>query len=99
MAQIFVDAASLRTKSEELAQLNEQFRAQVIEMQNNEQALSGMWEGDSKQTFHNAFASDATQMNNFYNAIAQFIARLQNIIALYEQAEAQNTQIASARNY
>lgn len=99
MAQIYVDTASLRNKMEELSELNEQFRNEVANLKEIEQSLAGMWEGTSKETFHNAFNSDATQMNNFYNAIAQFISRLGVIITKYETAESKNTEIASARNY
>ena len=58
-----------------------------------------MWEGQARETFHNAFASDKIQMDNFYNAVEVYAQRLEQIAAKYAQAEAANVEIASERTY
>lgn len=59
----------------------------------------GMWEGEAKNAFHNAFQNDKAKMQNFKTAIDQYVAALQNIAAKYAQAEAANVNTASTRNY
>ena len=58
-----------------------------------------MWEGEANDAFHNAFTRDKVQMDNFYNAIQQYAAVLDNIAAKYEAAEATNTNTATTRTY
>ncbi len=99
MAELIVTAAQLRSKAQELQQLNQTFKAKVDSLEETETALGGMWEGDAKEAFHKAFNSDKIQMTNFYNAIAQYVSVMEQIAAKYEQAESQNVQTASARNY
>lgn len=99
MAEIYVDVSGLQAKAEELSALNDQFKTQVGTLQETESALNGMWEGTSKDTFHNAFNSDITQMNGFYNAILAYITRLQEITQAYATAEQKNAEIASERTY
>lgn len=99
MSSIYVDVASMRTKLESLLEVNEQFKQEVSNLSELEQTLIGMWEGASKESFHTAFSNDMVQMNNFYNAIAQFASRLDNIIQQYNAAEAKNVQIANERKY
>ena len=58
-----------------------------------------MWEGEARDTFHQAFTRDKQQMDVFHQLIAQYVQALLEIAARYEQAEARNREIASARNY
>lgn len=99
MALIRVTAAQLKAGAEELRSLNQQFKAAVSELESTEGALNSMWEGDAREAFHRAFTSDKTQMNNFYNAIEVYAARLEAAAAQYETKEAQNVEIANTRNY
>ena len=99
MAQMYVDSNSLRARASELASINEQFRSEVVNLQDTEEALAGMWEGDAKETFRGAFDSDLVQMSNFYNAIGMYVKQLEEIAAQYERAEAQNVELASTRTY
>ena len=99
MAQMYVDSASLRAKAAELEELNNQFKSEIGGLQDNEQALAGMWEGTAKENFRTAFNNDVVQMNNFYNAIGMYISKLEEIAAKYEQAEQQNAELASTRTY
>lgn len=99
MATFRVTTNELRTKAEELRNLNAQFKNEVGNMEALESALSGMWEGEARDAFHNAFISDKTQMDNFYNAIEVYVARLEAAAEKYAQAEAANVEIANSRNY
>ena len=99
MALIRVTASQLRAKEEELSGLNRQFDNQAGELEVCEQKLAGMWDGQAKDAFHQAFARDRIQMANFSSLIEKYISTLLAIAAKYERAENANTQTASARNY
>lgn len=99
MSEFVVSVNDLKAKVETLRQLNAQFKGKVGEMESTEASLNGMWEGEAKEAFHNAFTSDKTQMNNFYNAVEVYAQRLESIAARYAQAEAANVGIASERTY
>lgn len=99
MAEFSVTITELKNRSESLTQMNGQFLSQVNGLIETESALNGMWEGEAKEAFHSAFSKDITQMNNFYNAIGQYVTALNNIIERYSAAEAQNVEIAINRNY
>ena len=99
MSLIRVSVPQLLTGANELEQLNQQFKAAVTELESLEGTLNGMWEGTANDAFHNAFNNDKIQMTNFFNAIEVYVQRLNEIAARYQQAEAQNTEIGSTRNY
>ena len=99
MAELKVTAAQLISKAEELQQLNQTFKAKVDALDETEVALAGMWDGDAKEAFHNAFNKDKVQMTNFYNAIAQYVSVMEQIAAKYNEAEVRNVDTASTRNY
>lgn len=91
--------AQLRAKAEELAALNNSFKTNVSELEAEEQNLMGMWEGQAKEAFHQAFSSDKIQMTNFSTLIEKYVASLITIAAKYEEAERINTETATARKY
>ncbi len=99
MAELLTNSADLRQKASTLAELNAQFKAQVNQLESTEQTLIGMWDGDAKQSFDSAFKSDKIQMDNFYNAIQQYVQVLEQIAANYDTAEATNVSTANTRKY
>lgn len=99
MALIRVTSAQLRAQAEALRTTNQNFKAQVNALEEKEASLNSMWDGDANDAFHKAFAQDKVQMDNFYNAIMQYVNVLENIADKYDQAEATNTSTASTRNY
>lgn len=99
MALIRVSSAELKAKEEELRQYNQNFKSTTNELESVEQNLNSMWEGDANTAFHNSFKNDKIQMDNFYNAIEQYVAVLLNMVSKYEAAEAANTSTAATRNY
>lgn len=99
MAEIKVTSGELKNKASELRQLNGQFKKAVEDMTSTEQQLMGMWEGESKEAFHNAYNSDKSQMDVFYDTIEKYCQALENNAAKYEAAEQKNLQTASSRSY
>ena len=59
MAEFQVTASTLKQKAEELSTLNNNFAKKVEELMASEKSLSGMWEGQAKEAFENAFNTDA----------------------------------------
>lgn len=96
---IQVTTATLKNKANELKNLNSKFKSQVENLNSAESSLNGMWEGEVKDAFHKAFSQDITQMHNFYNAIEQYVQKLEQIAAAYEKAEKKNTSTATTRKY
>lgn len=99
MAQITVTTSQLKSKISTLQSYNRQLNTQISQLQNQERSLCSMWEGEAKNTFDAAFNKDIQQMQNFYKAIEQYVAKLTEIVKSYEQAEAKNTQTANTRSY
>lgn len=95
MSEIQVTTATLISKAEELTQLNEQFKKAVESLKQEEQALRTSYEGESSDAFHAAFTKDSIQMDNFYNAIAQYAQKLLQIAESYEKTEQANISIVS----
>lgn len=99
MAEFMVTASNLISKAAELESLNSNFKSQVEKLSSDEQALSGMWEGEARNAFHNAFEHDKTEMYEFYNAIVTYVNALNDIAKKYAQAEAAIVEIANTRKY
>lgn len=96
MGEIMVTSATLRSKAEELSQMNSQFKNAVESLRSDESALRSQYEGEASDAFHADFTRDAIQMDNFYNAIAQYVQKLQSIADTYEKAEQANVAIAKS---
>lgn len=99
MAMFRVSASELKSKADQLRTLNAQFKNETTKLEGQEQNLISMWEGEAKNTFDQAFKSDKIQMDNFYNAIEVYVARLESAADKYAQTENANTEIAGTRTY
>ena len=99
MAEILTTASELKAKSESLQELNQRFMNQITTLEETEGSLNGMWEGQARETFHNAFSSDMVQRRNFYNAIQNYVQVLLQIAAEYMKAENTNVDIGQTRKY
>ncbi len=99
MALLYLDVAQLTERANELETLNEQLLAEIGVLNEREAELAGMWEGEAKEEFRRAYASDAVQMKNFYNAIRIYIQQLRLIIECYRKYEAFNAALARSRRY
>lgn len=99
MAEIKVTSGELKNKAMELRNLNSQFKKAVENMSSEEQRLVGMWDGETKDAFHNAYNSDKSQMDVFYQTIEKYCQALDNNAAKYESAERKNLATASNRTY
>ena len=94
MAEFQVTASTLKQKAEELSTLNNNFAKKVMA---SEKSLSGMWEGQAKEAFENAFNTDAGKMNQFKAAVDEYYSRLLTIVSQYEQAESKNVSVGTTR--
>lgn len=99
MAQTIVNSSTLKSKAQELKNLNNNLKTQITNLTTQESSLNGMWDGDANTAFHNEFNKDITQMNNFYNAIEKYVSVLLEIANQYDSAEQSNQNIASSREY
>ena len=97
MAEFQVTASTLKQKAEELSTLNNNFAKKVEELMASEKSLSGMWEGQAKEAFENAFTTDAGKMNQFKAAVDEYYSRLLTIVSQYEQAESKNVSVGTTR--
>jgi len=86
-----------KQKAEELSTLNNNFAKKVEELMASEKSLSGMWEGQAKEAFENAFNTDAGKMNQFKAAVDEYYSRLLTIVSQYEQAESKNVSVGTTR--
>ena len=96
---IQVTTSTITNKASELKQLNSRFKSQVENLKSVEASLNSMWDGEANDAFHNAFTKDSVQMNNFYNAIEQYVAKLNEIARRYDAAEKTNLNTATQRKY
>lgn len=100
MALIYLESSSsLSEKANELEVLNDRFLVIIENLNDYEENLSSMWEGEAKEAFRSAYHSDSVQMKNFYNAVFLYVAKLREIVEKYRQREMINTQLATARTY
>ncbi|MBO5373339.1 MAG: WXG100 family type VII secretion target [Lachnospiraceae bacterium] len=96
---ITVTTGQIEAKAGELKKLNADFKKRIEELVTEEKALNAMWDGEANDAFHQSFNNDIIQMNNFYNAIEQYVAKLNEIATTYNNAEAKNLSTASTRKY
>lgn len=96
---IQVTPKTLTNKANELKSLNSRFKNQYENLKATESRLNGMWEGEAKTQFHNAFSKDIVQMQNFHDLIDRYVQSLNQIAAKYQAAESKNVSIASQRKY
>ena len=99
MALIRVTSQELRSKASELRNLNGQLKGQTAEFQGGAHELAGTWEGEAKQAFVKATESDKQQMDRFAELVEKYCQALEEAAKRYDEAEAKNAQIASARKY
>ena len=94
-----VTASELRTKAEDLRNLNSNYKNEVNGLVETEGTLKGKWIGQANDTFHNAFMKDKGQMDSFSTLIDRYVEVLLQIAQQYEKTEVANTEIANSRNY
>ncbi len=99
MSQFSVTFQQISSTIEQLTELNSRLKTAANSLESTEAQLCGMWEGKAKDTFDQAFKSDKIQMDNFYNAIQQYISALQTALQKYQQAESENAETAQTRKY
>ena len=99
MSSIMVNTSQLRSKAEELRSQNAHLKSQIQLLDETEQSLNAMWDGDANTAFHNAFQSDKSQFDNFYTAINRYIETLQLTAQRWDEVEQRNADTAISRKY
>lgn len=94
---IRVTTSTLRSKAEELRNLNERFKNEVSGLNDREKQLLTMYEGDASKAFDTEFQKDKQKFDIFYAGINQYIQRLLDSADAYDRAEAQNLSVAQTR--
>ncbi len=97
--QIQVTTTQIKNKANELKSLNSRFKNQINSLRSSESSLNSMWDGEANDAFHKAFNNDMTQLTNFYNAIEQYVQKLNQIAQAYDKAEKTNVSTANTRKY
>ena len=97
MSAFQVTPKSLQTTGEQLARLNGEFVKATQELETQEQSLNGMWEGEAKDAFHNAFNLSKSDFARFAKAINEYVEALYAISKQYSTSEGKNVGIASRR--
>ena len=92
MAEIRVTPSELRSKADELEQLNRQFQQEVTSMVGYEQELSGMWEGEAQKAYATRFKALDGDMAQIQMKINEHVTDLNEMAQTYKQAESANTQ-------
>lgn len=87
MSQTRISPAQVRTKAEELRNINAAFKSKTEALEASEGTLAMKWEGDSKRAFHESFLKDKANMDEFYNAIEQYCVTLENIAIRLDNAD------------
>jgi len=96
MQTIVVKGSSqLQNIISQLTNFNNQFKTKVGELCSEQRRLDGMWDGEANTAFNQNFNKDKRQFDEFYQAIADYIAKLKVIKENYEKAEYDNKKIAS----
>lgn len=94
-----ISSSQLRNSGAELMGLLEKFRTQKEELNSDEVALSSMWEGEAKESFHQAFMRDCGQMDAFIEVVKGYGQVIETIADRYDAAESKNLSIAGNRTY
>lgn len=95
MSFIQVTAQELRNRASELQGLNSRLKVEIENLVNCQNNLNTMWEGEAKDAFNQTFIRNRGTMDNFKNAIDQYIEALIVVSQRYEEAENRNVSIAS----
>ena len=95
--KIRVTTAELRKRANDLEALNESFKREVQGLRDDENQLSVSYEGEAQRKFHQAFMTDASKFDSFYELIRRFIQQLRTDADTYDRVERENLNIASTR--
>ncbi len=94
MPKYTVTVSELSNAASTISEDNSQFRARVSDLITCAEELAGMWQGDANTTFMNYFNSNSSNWTTFAGLIDQYVAALNNVATIYNNAEATNTETA-----
>lgn len=96
-ARFRVSTSEVRRKANELEGLNNQFKAEVTGLRDENQALGTKFEGDARNAFNNQFTQDMGKFDQFAQGIAKFVEQLRRDADEYDKAERANVDLANRR--
>lgn len=96
-SEFTVTSTMLRSKKDELKQMNRTFADNAQALEATVRTLDGSWEGETHDAFYAAFQTDKGKMDLFKSTVEAYVQALESIIARYEAAEQSNTAIAARR--
>lgn len=94
-----ISSRELRSSSENLETLLQRFKSEKENLATNEINLNQMWDGEARNSFHQAFLRDMGQMDSFIEIIENYVRVMESIADRYDTAEAKNMGIATNRTY
>ena len=97
MAEIKVTTQKLRDTSTDLQAKKDDIAKRLDELNELEQRLGSMWEGQAKESFHAAFMQTHSNCKNFLEAVKAFIVKLDETASKYDSNEARAVEAASKR--
>ncbi|MCR4691240.1 MAG: WXG100 family type VII secretion target [Lachnospiraceae bacterium] len=97
MSEIKVTSAQVNQKKEHLRQMNQNFNKNLQKMDQTEQQLLTMWEGDASKAFTANYKKYRAKLNDMYTVFESYCKALEQIIKTYEKTEKHNVQIAKTK--
>jgi WXG100 family type VII secretion target len=94
MAKFNVTPSELTSAANMISEDNAQFRARVSDLITCAEELSSMWQGDANVTFTNYFNTNSGNWTSFAALIDEYVAALNNVATIYNNAESVNTETA-----
>lgn len=99
MSRTTLTASQMQNAINELNASNNEYKARVNEMGEAQQTLMGTYQGDAANAFNAAFQGDFAKWGEFAALIDQYVEALSEILTIYNETEAANTEIAKNRTY
>lgn len=95
--KIRVSTQILRSRANELEQMNNKFHQEVENLRNDENVLSTSYAGMAQKEFHKQFTMDAEKFDKFFNGIQRYIEQIRQDADDYDRVESINREIAVTR--
>lgn len=99
MSRFVINANEVMHVASMLTENNNQFRARVEDLMNTAQELASMWQGEANNSFNAALATDQERWAAFAALVDTHVETLREIVRHYQNAEAENVEIATRRTY
>ena len=101
MSRFVIEANEVMRTASMLAENNNQFRSRVEDLMKVPGVgyNTALWQGEANDTFNMALATDQERWVAFAALVDNYVETLREIVRYYQDAEAENVEIASHRTY